>query len=222
MDRIRALDRRHRRILGAGIVASLAVHAAVFASVRFEVLPLKHESVSAMELIQPDAVTAVWEKAPEVVQTRPIEAAPDPQVLFDALGASGAGGASPPPRAAAPAGGVATPVVPTGTQAFQQMVVLDPLTAGRVTPVSFGDLPEAEFTVAAESEDDLPVYIPGSVGRAKRNWAKGAGAGNGTTGDGKGMGIGVVGTGGGICPMPLPGRGGKAKPPVWKLASPLY
>ncbi|MGD8278650.1 MAG: hypothetical protein PVH00_11515, partial [Gemmatimonadota bacterium] len=172
MDRIRALDRRHRRILGAGIAASLAVHAAVLASVRFEVLPLERNAVTALELVPADAATTVWKDAPEIVQTQPTEATMRP-LDFDALGASGAGGAPPPPRATAPAGGVNTPVVPTGSLAFQEMVVVDPLTNGRIVPISFGDLPEAEFTVAAESEDDLPIYVPGSVGQAKRNWAKG-------------------------------------------------
>ncbi len=205
-------------MLGAGIAVSLAVHAALFASVRFNVVPLHPDSVAAFELLPPDAVSAVWETAPEVVQTRPTETTLQ-SLDFDVLGASGAGGAPPPPRAAAPAGGVNSPVVPTGSLAFQEIAVIDPLTNGRVEPISFGDLPEAEFTVAAASEDELPVYVPGSVGRAKRNWAKGAGAGNGTTGDGPGRGIGVVGTGGGLCPLPLPGRGGKRKPPVWKLAA---
>lgn len=218
MDRTRALDRRHRRILGAGIAVSLAVHAAVLASVRFDVMPLHRDAAAALELLPPDALGTVWEKAPEIVQTRPTEVALHP-LDFDVLGTSGAGGAPPPPRAAAPAGGVNSPVVPTGSLAFQEMVVIDPLTNGRTVPVSFGDLPEAAFTVAADSEDDLPVYVPGSVGRAKRNWANGAGAGNGTTGEGPGRGIGVVGVGGGLCPLPLPGRGPRQKPPVWKLAT---
>ena len=37
MDRTHSLDRRHRRILGLGIVASVALHAAAFASLHFSV-----------------------------------------------------------------------------------------------------------------------------------------------------------------------------------------
>ena len=215
MDRTRALDRRHRRVLVAGIALSVGVHAAAFAGLRFATPVLETVTRSSVALLPPEIGSAVWREAPRVVQTAPPEF--DLQPLdFEAAGDPGAGGAPPPPRAAAPLGGIDARVVAAAEHAFQRLEVLDPFTNGRVSPVSFGDLPEAEFTVASESPGDtIPVYIPGSVGQAKRNWAKGSGGGFGDSGAGKGIRIGLVGDNGGHCPMP--GKGGRPLPPVWKL-----
>jgi hypothetical protein len=214
MDRTRALDRRHRRVLVAGIALSVGVHAAAFAGLRFSTPDLETVTRGSVALLPPEIESAVWREAPRVVETVPPEFALLP-LDFEAAGDAGAGGAPPPPRAAPPLGGLDAPVVTGGDYAFQRLDVLDPFTNGRVSPVSFGDLPEAEFTVAGEAEDSVAVYVPGSVGQAKRNWAKGSGAGFGDSGAGKGIRIGLVGGGGGHCPMP--GKGGRPLPPVWKL-----
>ena len=69
--------------------------------------------------------------------------------------------------------------------------------------------------LASESdEDDIPIYVPGSIGQAKRNWANANGTGGGDAGEGSAIRIGFGGRGGGHCPVPGKGR---LKPPVWKL-----
>ena len=218
MNRTRALEGRHRRMLGIGIVLSAAAHAAVFASLRFAAPAIDRQTPRVLSLMPPEAESAIWKDAPRVIETLLLPLAVVEPLNFEAAGDPGAGGAPPPPRAPAPAGGINTAVVPAGVVAFQKLPVQDPFTNGLVTPVSFGDLPEAEFTVATngEEDDEIPVYVPGSVGQAKRDWAKGSGPGAGPGGDGRGIRIGFGGNGGGHCPMP--GKGGRPLPPVWKLA----
>jgi hypothetical protein len=87
-------------------------------------------------------------------------------------------------------------------------VVVEPVGSRAVTPVAFDDLAVAEMAAPMSAEeDDVPVYVPGSIGRAKRGWA--------ATGEGEGTGLGglrsgwtlVDGRGDGHCPVVPPGRG---------------
>jgi hypothetical protein len=76
--------------------------------------------------------------------------------------------------------------------------VVDPLTSSTVQPVAFEELPAA--TVAADESDadaSTPVYVPGSIGKAKRQWAGGSDAAVQPASRGKF----IIGTGGGHCPV---------------------
>lgn len=95
------------------------------------------------------------------------------------------------------------PVAP----AFAELPVMDPLSNQVVQPIAFAELPVAETPEIADDDFDLPLYVPGSIGAAKRGWA-GSNGSPGTSKDGRGRII--VMTGGGHCPVP--GR----VPPYWK------
>jgi hypothetical protein len=106
--------------------------------------------------------------------------------------------APPSPEPASPA---ETPPVPLTTpvaEAFEQLAVVDPLTNSEVQPIEFPELPAVETPApAADAESDVPLYVPGSIGKAKRQWA----GGDAVVEKRNGRGF-VVTSGGGHCPVP--------------------
>lgn len=96
------------------------------------------------------------------------------------------------------------PALATGP-AFEVMPVLDPLTGHTVQPVAFETL---EVASAPDTGDDIAVYVPGSIGKAKRKWAGGDGAVERR--DARNGGFVLVG-GGGHCPVP-----GRVIPPIFR------
>jgi hypothetical protein len=202
MNRTASLDRRYRRILVGGVTASVLVHAALFALLRFEIPRLEREAVIALE-------------TPEQWEEPTVEQAPIELIQFTAAAsntAPEAGAAALPPIGEA---GAATLQVATNAAieatitdgaaepAFETLAVVDPMTNATVKPIEFDALPAVTTTAPAEAEaeeDGIEVYVPGSIGKAKRQWARGIGeadAGVGTSGR-----RGIIAIGGGHCPMP--------------------
>ncbi|MCI0434162.1 MAG: hypothetical protein L0271_11080 [Gemmatimonadetes bacterium] len=208
-SRSRTLGKRHRRTLIASVIASGAVHAALFAAMKFEYEPLSaREAEIAAVAVKPVEFVPVDEEPIEVIRLRGAftSTAPMPE---------GGGAADTPPlgvegasfTAAASAALLSEPLLVTGTEpAFERLTVVDPMTQAAVEPIAFADLPAAETAAEVEDGDDgVEVYIPGSVGKAKRQWAKGIGEDE--SGDGRGAGLSIgIGGGGGHCPMPGRGR----------------
>ena len=212
MSRSRSLNRRHWTILSAGVAASIGVHALLFAIMKFEFQPLPERDTSiAFKPTHPVEFIAVEEEAIEVV---PIVGAFTREASAQ-LADAGGGVADTPPvgtraapvASASSAAAQAVPVVETSAlPAYEQLAVMDPLSNAAVDPIAFSDLPEAETRAEEDEGDDgIEVYVPGSIGKAKRQWAKGIGDGEAGEGSGSGLLIGV-GRGGGHCPMPGRGR----------------
>lgn len=212
MNRTRQLKRAHTRILGVALGVSLLAHGAALALIRFD-LPAREIRARTIG-IQPDAPS--WsERAVRLVRLDE----PKPEPLTRPMFAVAGGGAT--PSASASAGGAtATAPAPGGLRlpasaslgpGFSRLRVIDPRSNSEDLPVSFADLRPAEAAQAtAAAEDDQP-YEPGSIGRAKRQWA-GAMAGDRDAGPGRGRF--VILPGDGHCPMP--GRGGRG--PLWTQA----
>lgn len=200
MNRSASLDRRHRRILVGGVLASAMVHAALFATLRFEIPIEQSESVISLAS-QPQDVP---DEAPvlELISFAPAAAPP--------AASAQAGAAALPPMGGAAAGAVTVAASTTveaaitdyaAEPAFETLAVVDPMTNETVQPIAFDVLPAVTAAAPAESEDDgVQVYVPGSVGKAKRQWARGIGEAD--AGDGRGARIGIIAVGGGHCPMP--------------------
>ena len=204
MNRTASLDRRYRRILVGGVIASVLVHAALFASLRFEIPGLERDSVIALE-------------APEQWKEPTVEQAPIELIQFAAAASSTAPAAEAGAAALPPIGEAGAATLQVATSAaieanitdvaaeptFETLAVVDPMTNAAVKPIAFDALPAVTTTApaAAEAEDDgIEVYVPGSIGKAKRQWARGIGeadAGVGTSGR-----RGIIAIGGGHCPMP--------------------
>jgi hypothetical protein len=107
--------------------------------------------------------------------------------------------APPSPDPVSPAETLPVPVMaPVADAAFEQLAVVDPLTNSEVQPVEFPQLPAVETPApAADAESDVPLYVPGSIGKAKRQWA----GGDAVVEKRNGRGLVVTG-GGGHCPVP--------------------
>lgn len=214
MDRTRSLDRRYRRILYGGLAVSVGAHAALL-GVSFDV-PLLSDSTMEVARIAPDPFDAI-----EVVPMEAIAFEAPAGAVIEALAAGpvDAAPAAAPARSAAssPAASappVAAPVV--AEVAFEQLTVFDPLSSAPIRPVEFTDLPVAIASLPVDSEldgeagDDIEVYVPGSIGAAKRQWSGGTGT-TALAGEGGARIFGGGGSGG-HCPMP----GGRIVPPIWK------
>jgi cytoskeletal protein RodZ len=205
-------DRRSHRTIAYGLGVSVAIHFAVLSLVHFSAPDLERSSNPLVSFKDPQPVTVIEEIALAPVQdATPVDAtAPEMEIVGESLaGAAATSAATPssgqPSPATAPANG--DPVLPateTGAASLTQPVenVTDPALA------ILADSARDETTSEAE-DDDVPIWRPGSVGKAKRQWANN-GSGAGERGDGEGVGI-FIGRGGGHCPMP--GRG-RARPPV--------
>jgi hypothetical protein len=214
MQRTRALDRRHRRILWGGLAVSAGVHAALL-GVSFDVPSIPDDTLQVEQLV----VTPF--EAIEVVQLEAATSAAPAGSMNDAAPVGPMADAAPAApstsAAATPVAASPTPPAPVVAEvAFEQLTVFDPLSSAPIRPVEFEDLEVAQVSMAVDSEmdgeaeDDVEVYVPGSIGAAKRAW--GGSTGTNTLGGGEG-GIRIFGGGGsgGHCPMP-----GRAVPPIWK------
>jgi hypothetical protein len=195
MNRTTSLDRRYRRILVGGVAASILVHAALFASLRFEIPGLQRNSVITMAA--PD------DPVRELLPMEVLQFTAAPASTTDAGAASLAPSSkatAPAPRIAAATSPDAAVVEAAAEPAYETLNVVDPLTNAAVRPIAFDALPAvASAAPAAEADDGVEVYVPGSVGKAKRDWARGIGEAESGPGGGR---IGIVAIGGGHCPMP--------------------
>jgi hypothetical protein len=198
----------NRRAVVFGVVVSLAAHAAVFAFMSVEVPALpERKPVSATFLVAPPAELEE-DRVMEVVELRLHEAALSLENTLSAGGGAEAPGAAP---SSAPAPAMAHAVAPTVSSAdlsYDQLLIVEPVQSRVVTPIAFDALAMAETAAPATPEkDEAPVYVPGSIGRAKRGWAAaGEGDGSGARGLRSGWTL-VGGRGDGHCPMDPPGRG---------------
>jgi hypothetical protein len=215
MNRSRDLDRSYRRLLAAGLGVSALIHLGVLA-MKFTTPALPQASSSIVfESIVPIVEEPVQER------TRLVQFIPAPAVSSPADGPISEAAPAAPSMASASATPVAVSVTGAGAPlpsaaiadvAYEKMPVIDPLSMGEVSPVVFTDLPVAAVDPNALEDGvaDVPVYVPGSIGKAKRNWA--GGTGTNEVGNGRGAFV-IVGGGGGHCPMP---GGTRAPPPIWK------
>jgi hypothetical protein len=218
MSRSRRLRRDSRRALALGVGLSLAAHAAVFALVRMEITPLAgKQAVVAMTMAE---LPTPFDEAPELIELDLSQPAPRVEAASSSFlaGAASTAGSSAPAAASAStapesAGAPILPTVSAEELSYDQLVVMAPVPTVDAPTVPFDELPVAQTTPAAAAEDaEVPVYVPGSIGRAKRGWAT-TGDGEERRGDGPGWSFGVVaGSGDGHCPMP--GRGGRVPPPT--------
>jgi hypothetical protein len=215
MNRSRDLDRSYRRLLTAGLGVSALIHVGLLA-MKFTAPALPRPTSSVVfERVVPVVEEPIQQRT-RVIQLIPAPAttsAAEAPILDAAPAAPSAASASATPVAVSETGsGAPVPAAARAEVAYEKMPVIDPLSMGEVSPVVFTDLPVAATDPNAleDGEADVPLYVPGSIGKAKRNWA--GGIGSNEIGNGRGAFV-VVGGGGGHCPMP--GRGA-APPPVWK------
>ena len=218
MSRSRRLRRDSQRALALGVGLSLATHVVVFALVRMEITPLaRKQAVVAMSMAK---LPTPFDEAPALIELDLSEPAPRVEAASSSFLAGAASTAGSFASAAASAStapeSAGAPILPTVSAedlSYDQLVVTAPVLMVDAPTVPFDELPVAQTTPAAGAEDaEVPVYVPGSIGRAKRGWAA-AGEGEERRGDGPGWSFGVAsGNGDGHCPMP--GRGGRVPPPT--------
>jgi hypothetical protein len=200
-------DRREsKRALLIGLGVSVAIHALAFAFLGLNVTVAPDEE----PMITFDAV----ESPVEVIEiVSPVQTA---DATGGQEGAPGAAGPAAPAQGALTAPVAAVPDVGDPLLAavdeedlvpVTNVVVDAPVTS--LVPVAVS-LPEAG---APAEETETQVYVPGSVGKAKRGWAE-DGLASGRNGNGPGF-FGTVGVGIGDphCPMPGRGRGRPIVPP---------
>lgn len=200
--------RMNRRAVVFGVGVSVAAHAALFAFMSMEVPELPARTPVAFTFLTAPPADVERDEVMEVVELRLNEAAPSLENMLSAGGGAEAAGAS---ASSAPAPADARAVAPTVSSAdlsYDQLLIVEPVKSRVVTPVAFDALALAETAAPATPEkDDTPVYVPGSIGRAKRGWAAaGEGEGSGARGLRSGWTL-VGGQGDGHCPMDPPGRG---------------
>jgi len=209
--------RLDRRAVAVGVTLSVVAHAALMALVRVEIrVPDRADRVIAFEEVPaqpPDEVIEVLRllepqgAAPSPSATSAAAPAPAsaPPIVTPAIGAASAAAELPPTQAA----------VSVDELTYDQLIVLDPLRNAAVELIAFDELPVAQTTAPAEEALDVPIYQPGSVGKAKRAWASDRSSDEGTA-VGTGWGI-VVGSGDGHCPVPSTRRppAGRIPPPYW-------
>lgn len=203
MNRTQRLRGHYRRAAWLGLGLSIALHAGILAIVRFNVPAVPSQRNGVTEVASVDEPEArQLPDAIEVVTIRSATAQPD------RAGSGSAASSSAPATASAPAPAPAAgePMLPASVEpgsSFDRFAILDPLDNATAQPVAFTSLPVAETTPHENPTDEVPVYVPGSVGKAKRQWAN---EGNGEDDRGVGLGWGVV-VGDDHCPMPSGGRG---------------
>lgn len=201
--------RTSRRAVVIGVGVSLAAHGVVFAFLSMEVPVMP----------KPEPVTYVFGEAPSpapaqepVMQVVELKLNESPALSLETTVSLGGGaeeaGAS---ASSAPAPADARAIAPTVSSSdlsFDQLLVVEPVGSEVVTPVAFDQLTVAETAAPATPvKEEVPVYVPGSIGRAKRGWAA-AGDGNGSGARGVRSGWALVdGRGDGHCPLDPPGRG---------------
>jgi hypothetical protein len=204
-------DRRPRRALSLGLGISATIHFLVLAFVRFSAPPLERppEPVVTFETPAPVMVVEEVPLAP-VPDALPVDAtAPEMEIVGESLAGAAAtaaatiSSAEPTPATAPASGEPILAAAETGPASLTEPVdvVADPALA------ILADSAVHETTSVAD-DDGAPIWRPGTVGKAKRQWADN-GSGAGERSDGEGVGI-FIGRGGGHCPMPGRGR----RPPV--------
>jgi hypothetical protein len=186
--------RRYRKALFIGLGLTIAVPAAILVALRGSAPEprLTPELVLTPAEAKPLQLNDAMEMA--ALNTETPAPAPKP------------GKKAKPVKAAAPKAGpeLTAQEQTRATEAVEQLVVADPVIA-TTQVVTVADLPEANST-PAPAQPSVPVYQPGSIGKAKQGWA-GQGSGSGRAGDGPGFVVGVRPGDPGHCPMPGRGRG---------------
>lgn len=214
MNRTRRLDQRYRHLLYGGLAVSAGIHMALL-GLRFAVPVLPADVPMQVASIDPDPFEAMEVVPVEALLSQPagasLQTAPAGPIA-DAAPAA-------PSRSAAASASASAPPVPAPIEAevaFEELTVFDPLSQAEIRPVVFTDLSVAvvelpvDSDLNGEAEDDVEVYVPGSIGAAKRQWS--GSVGTATMGGSGGIRIFGGGGSGGHCPMP----GGRAAPPIWK------
>lgn len=210
-------DRRSRqsRALAYGLGASLVIHAAVLGLFRFHTPEATEPEKTVVAFEAPAPIEILEEEPMPVQEADPVDAtAPEMDVVAESLSGEAATSAAVPAQAeptpaAAPVNG--DPIL-AAAEAAPEVALTEPTLA--VTEPALAVVHEAPdaSTTSEEIDESVPVWRPGSVGSAKRQWARN-GTGAGTRGDGDGVGV-IFGRGGGHCPMPGRGRG-PVIPPSW-------
>ena len=220
MDRSHSNDRRYRRILGVSLVLSVGVHALLF-GLRFEApMLMKADRTIEFETAAITEVPVPFDGAELIaLETAATSSAANGPVSDAAPAAEAMSAAASTPAGSASDVAMPVPQAVLADAAFEELTVFDPMSAVVVDPVAFQDLPSAAVDAAAtiamegEADDDVEVYVPGSIGKAKRAWSGDIGTNTIGNGDGPRIIFGGGGGAGGHCPMP--GRGGSV-PPIWK------
>jgi hypothetical protein len=182
-------------IAGLGLASAVALTLTVFALRDDDAATaaLDDARVVAFETIAARSDTPAESVVLEAALPEPTQPADEP-----------APDAPPAPQPEAPP--VATPTPEPLEPAFASLPVMDPLSNDIVKPVAFADLPVADTPEVEDDESGIPLYVPGSIGAAKRGWA----GTNGTSPARESRGRIAIVQGGGHCPVP--GR----VPPYWK------
>lgn len=213
------LDRRsrHTRALAIGIGVSVAIHVVALLVFRFSTALPAPEAERLVTFEPPEPIAIVEEApAPPVQEADPVDAtAPEMDIIGESLEGAAATaaavpGAAQPTPAEAPLNG--DPILPAAEVAETPTLTEPTLAVTEPALAVIAEAAEAE-TTSEELDENVPVWQPGSVGKAKRQWANN-GSGASRRGDGDGVGI-LIGLGGGHCPMPGRGRGRPALPPSW-------
>ncbi len=207
----------YSKALGYGLGASLVIHLLVLVLFRFSSPTLEGEPdpTVTFEPAAPVALAVVETPAPIQVSQPAESSAPEMVEIGESLAGAASSSASTPASAQpapAAAPSVGDPILPAAEVA-RAAVLAEPVLA--VTEPALAVLEEAAEaeTTSEELAESVPVWTPGGVGKAKRQWANN-GSGASTNGDGDGVSI-LVGRGGGHCPMPGRGRGGVIPRPAW-------
>lgn len=208
---------RHARTLFLGVTASVAIHALLFGVLRFHGDPLERPDRPEFVFETPEPVAVVEEEPVTPIQeASPVDAsAPEMELVGESLAGAAAtsagdvGRAEPTPATAPLAG---DPILPAAEESPDVSLTSPVLAVTEPALAVVRDVPEAE-TTSDELDESVPVWRPGTVGAAKRQWANN-GSGAGERGRGDGVGI-FIGRGGGHCPMPGRGRGRPLPPASW-------
>jgi hypothetical protein len=207
---------RHAEVLTVGIAASAALHFLVLALLRFHA-PGTASVQEPVVTFEPPQPVAVVEEIPKPMQEAdPVDAtaAEMPEVGVALAGAASTAAAAPgsaePTPAVAPANG--DPILAAADVAPEPVLTETVLTVSAPAEAVYPETPETD-TSSEELDESVPVWKPGSVGKAKRQWASN-GTGVAESGIGNGGSI-LIGRGGGHCPMPGRGRGRPPVPTSW-------
>jgi hypothetical protein len=197
MERTPSLRPQYRKALWIGLGLSVVIPAAVLVALRGN---NPEERVKPELALTAEAKPLQLNDAMEMAALNTETPAPAPK----------AGKKAKAVKAAAPKPGpeLTATQQAKAAEAFDQLVVADPVIATTQT-ITVDNLPEAT-TTSAPATPSVPVYQPGSVGKAKQGWA-GQGSGSGGGGDGPGFVAGIRPGDPGHCPQPGRGRG---RPPV--------
>lgn len=198
---------RRSAALGVGVSASVAIHVVILVFVRISMPAIEGSADVHVTFEQPAQIrfVAATPEVPQVVE--PVVEAPAESDLVEtslagAASMSAASAASAlPAAAAAPEAG--DPILAAAQDTAAPVLAAHVAVVPDPNMVLVSDAPELDLRSEPEAEENVPVWRPGSVGNAKRQWA---GEGSGVASAGKGAGIGLVVGRGPHCPMPGRGR----------------